>query len=202
MPPSTRERVLIDGAAGAMETDINAPSPPHRGLALIAHPNPLQGGAKDNKVVTTLAKVFFNLGYVALRPNFRGVGASAGAHDKGIGETDDMVAVVDYARGRFGALPLTLAGFSFGSFVQTRVARRVNAEKLVLVGPAVNRFPAEPVAENTLLIHGEHDDVVPLAAVFDWARPQNLPIVVVPGGDHFFHGRLDLLARLVFAHCR
>ncbi len=204
MPPSTRERVLIGGEAGAIETDINcpsAPSGPLRGIALIAHPNPLQGGAKDNKVVTTLAKVFFNLGYVALRPNFRGVGASAGAHDKGIGETGDMVTVIEYARGRFGELPLLLAGFSFGSFVQTRVARRVAAEKLVLVGPAVNRFPAETVAENTLVIHGEHDDVVPLAAVFDWARPQNLPIVVVPGGDHFFHGRLDQLARLVHVNC-
>jgi len=202
LPPSTRERVLIDGAAGAIETDINVPPAPYRGIALIAHPNPVQGGTKDNKVVTTLAKVFFNLGYVALRPNFRGVGASAGEHGKGIGETADLVTVIEYARGRFGVLPVLLAGFSFGGFVQTRVARHVDAERLVLIGPAVNRFPAEAVPENTLVIHGEHDDVVPLAAVFDWARPQNLPLVVVPGGDHFFHGRLDLLARLVFAHCR
>lgn len=201
MPPSTRERALIDGAAGAIETDINIPAVAHRGLALIAHPNPLQGGTKDNKVVTTLARVFFNLGYVALRPNFRGVGASAGAHDKGVGETDDLLVVIEYARQRFGALPVLLGGFSFGSFVQTRVAQRLKAERLVLVGPAVNRFPAETVPENTLVIHGEHDDVVPLAAVFDWARPQNLPVVVVPGGDHFFHGRLDLLARLVLANC-
>jgi len=202
MPPSTRERVLIDGAAGAIETDVNAPPAPFRGIALIAHPNPLQGGTKDNKVVTTLAKVFFNLGYVALRPNFRGVGASAGEHDKGAGETGDLVTVIDYARRRFGDFPLLLAGFSFGSFVQTRVAQRVAAERLVLIGAAVNRFPAESVAENTLVIHGEHDDVVPLAAVLEWARPQNLPLVVVPGGDHFFHGRLDLLARLVLANCR
>jgi len=202
MAPSTRERVLIDGAVGNIETDINAPVAPFRGIALIAHPNPVQGGTKDNKVVTTLAKVFFNLGYVALRPNFRGVGASAGEHDKGIGETDDLVMVIEYAWRRFGKLPVLLAGFSFGSFVQTRVARRIVAERLVLIGPAVNRFAAETVADNTLVIHGEHDDVVPLAAVFDWARPQNLPVVVVPGGDHFFHGRLDLLARLVLANCR
>jgi len=202
MAPSTRERVLIDGAVGNIETDINAPVAPFRGIALIAHPNPVQGGTKDNKVVTTLAKVFFNLGYVALRPNFRGVGASAGEHDKGIGETDDLVMVIEYAWRLFGKLPVLLAGFSFGSFVQTRVARRIVAERLVLIGPAVNRFAAETVADNTLVIHGEHDDVVPLAAVFDWARPQNLPVVVVPGGDHFFHGRLDLLARLVLANCR
>jgi hypothetical protein len=205
MPPSTRERVLIDGAVGVIETDINSPQAPHRahrGVALIAHPNPLQGGAKDNKVVTTLARVFFSLGYVALRPNFRGVGASAGEHDRGIGETDDMVAVIDYARRRFGELPVLLAGFSFGGFVQTRVAKRIAAERLVLVGPAVNRFPAESVPHTTLVIHGEHDEVVPLAAVLDWARPQNLPVVVVPGGDHFFHGRLDLLARLMLGNCR
>lgn len=202
MPPSTLERVLIDGPAGKIETDINHPGESRRGIALIAHPNPVQGGTKDNKVVTTLAKTFFSLGYVAVRPNFRGVGASEGAHDEGRGETDDLLAVAGYAKQRYGDLPLTLAGFSFGSFVQTRLARRIAAERLVLVGPAVNRFPAETVPQDTLVIHGEHDDVVPLSAVFDWARPQHLPIVVVPGGGHFFHGRLHLLSQIVFRHCR
>lgn len=202
MHPSTLETVTVEGAAGGIETDINVPEAPWRGLALIAHPNPLQGGTKDNKVVTTLARAFFSLGYVALRPNFRGVGASGGRHDEGRGETEDLIAVADYARRRFGALPLLLAGFSFGAFVQTRVAQRVSIERLVLVGPAVNRFPAETVPPDTLVIHGERDDVVPLAAVLDWARPQNLPIVVVPGGEHFFHGRLNLLSRIVLAYCR
>lgn len=192
---------MIDGAAGPIETDINDPNAPRRGIALIAHPNPVQGGTKDNKVVTTLAKCFFSLGYVTMRPNFRGVGSSAGTHDGGIGETDDLVAVARYAHDRFGELPVLLAGFSFGSFVQTRVAKRITAERLVLVGPAVGRFPAENVPENTLVVHGEHDDVVPLAAVLDWARPQHLPIVVVPGGEHFFHGRLNLLASIVLSHC-
>jgi len=192
---------MIDGAAGPIETDINDPNAPRRGIALIAHPNPVQGGTKDNKVVTTLAKCFFSLGYVAVRPNFRGVGASGGTHDGGMGETDDLVAVAQYAHDRFGELPVLLAGFSFGSFVQTRVARRIATERLVLVGPAVNRFPAETVPENTLVVHGEHDDVVPLGAVLDWARPQHLPIVVVPGGEHFFHGRLNLLSNIVLSHC-
>jgi hypothetical protein len=202
MPPSTLERVLVDGPAGHIETDINDPGEARRGIALIAHPNPVQGGTKDNKVVTTLAKTFFSLGYVAVRPNFRGVGASAGNHDEGRGETEDLLAVAAYARQRYGELSFILAGFSFGSFVQTRVARRIEAERLVLVGPAVNRFLAETVPQDTLVIHGEHDDVVPLAAVLDWARPQHLPIVVVPGGEHFFHGRLDLLARIVARYCR
>jgi alpha/beta superfamily hydrolase len=201
MPPSTLERLVIDGPAGALETDLNDPGLPRRGIALIAHPNPVQGGSKDNKVVTTLAKTLFGLGYVAIRPNFRGVGASAGVFDQGTGETDDLVAVIRYAKGRFGELPLLLAGFSFGAFVQTRVAQQVTAERLVLVGPAVNRFPAATVPANTLVVHGEHDEVVPLAAVLDWARPQHLPLVVVPGGEHFFHGRLHLLAQIVRAHC-
>lgn len=195
------ERVLIPGPAGSIEADIGDPGLPRRGVALIAHPNPLQGGTKDNKVVTTLARTLAGLGYVAVRPNFRGIGASTGNHDKGIGETDDLVAVAEYAMARFETRTLLLAGFSFGSFVQTRVAKRIACERMVLVGPAVNRFPAEAVPENTLVVHGELDDVVPLAAVLDWARPQNLPLVVVPGGEHFFHGRLHLLAQIVARWC-
>ena len=201
MHPSTLEQLTVEGPAGALETDLNDPGEPRRGLALIAHPNPVQGGTKDNKVVTTLAKTLFGLGYVAIRPNFRGVGASAGSFDQGKGETEDILAVARYAQTRFGDLPLLLAGFSFGAFVQTRVAQTLAPEKLVLVGPAVNRFPAAAVPADTLVIHGEHDDVVPLAAVFDWARPQQLPVIVVPGGEHFFHGRLHLLAQIVQRHC-
>jgi alpha/beta superfamily hydrolase len=202
MPPASLERVMIEGAAGPIETDLNDPGHDRRGIALIAHPNPLQGGTKDNKVVTTLAKAFYNLRYVTARPNFRGVGASAGVHDEGKGEADDLVAVAEHLRQRYAQGALILAGFSFGSFVQTRVAKRVNEDGLVLVGPAVNRFAAESVPADTLVIHGEHDDVVPLQAVLDWARPQHLPIVVVPGGEHFFHGRLNLLAQIVTRHFR
>ncbi len=201
MPPSSLERLVVDGPAGALATDLNDPGEPRRGIALIAHPNPVQGGTKNNKVVTTLAKTFFGLGYVAIRPNFRGVGESRGSFDQGIGETEDILAVARYATSRFGDLPLLLAGFSFGAFVQTRVAQVLPAERLVLVGPAVNRFPAATVPSDTLVIHGEVDDVVPLAAVLDWARPQQLPLVVVPGGEHFFHGRLHVLAQIVQRHC-
>jgi alpha/beta superfamily hydrolase len=202
IPPASLERVIVPGPVGAIETDLNDPAPQRRGVALIAHPNPVQGGTKDNKVVTTLAKAFFNLGYLTARPNFRGVGATEGTHDQGIGETDDLLAVAAYLRNRYGNPPLLLAGFSFGSFVQTRVAKEIPAERIVLVGPAVNRFRAEAVPADTLVIHGEHDDVVPLRDVLDWARPQELPIVVVPGGEHFFHGRLNLLAQIVVRYCR
>jgi alpha/beta superfamily hydrolase len=202
MPAASLERVLVDGPAGVIETDINDPGGTRRGVALIAHPNPVQGGTKDNKVVTTLAKAFFNLGYAAVRPNFRGVGKSAGSFDQGVGETEDLMSVAAYIAKRYDDPPVLLAGFSFGSFVQTRVAKRLTPERLVLVGPAVNRFPAETVPDDTLVVHGENDDVVPLQAVLDWARPQALPIVVVPGGEHFFHGRLNLLAQIVVHHCR
>ena len=199
MTPKTTERNVIEGPAGPLEVVINAPAAP-TGIALVAHPHPLQGGTLDNKVVQTLAKTFFALPYVAVRFNFRGVGASAGAFDDGNGETDDALAALGHARKRFGdALPVALAGFSFGTFVQTRVAHRVSAERLVLVAPAVKRFAEERVPVDTIVIHGEEDDVVPLADVFAWARPQELPIVVFPGCGHFFHGRLPQLQRLITA---
>ena len=191
------ERVLIDGAAGKIETVVDRPSEAARGAALIAHPHPLYGGTLDNKVVQTLAKTFFELGYIALRPNFRGVGASEGEHDEGVGETEDMLRVVAYAKETFGELPLILAGFSFGAAVQTQVARRVTPHRVVLVGVAVGRFPSESVPPDTIVIHGERDETVPLAKVLDWARPQELPVVVIPGADHFFHLRLSVIKNIV-----
>jgi alpha/beta superfamily hydrolase len=195
--PSSLSTVLVEGPAGAIDLALNDPGDSRRGLALIAHPHPLQGGTRDNKVVTTLARAFYSLGHCVARPNFRGVGATAGRHDEGKGETDDLIAVAHYLRERFGELPLVLAGFSFGSFVQTRVARRIAIAGLALIAPAVNRFDAEPVREDTLIVHGDEDDVVPLAAVLAWAKPQHLPVVVLAGGEHFFHGRLTQLQRIV-----
>ena len=200
IPAASLTRAMIGGPAGNIETDVNDPGGARRGIALIAHPNPVQGGTKDNKVVTTLAKCFFALGYVTARPNFRGVGASGGHHDEGRGETDDLITVAGHLRQQYGDLPLLLAGFSFGSFVHLRVAKQVPPQRMLLVGPAVSRFPAETAPPGTIVIHGEHYDVVPLAAVLDWARPQGLPVIIVPGGDHFFHGRLSLLSDIVIRY--
>ena len=194
------ERLQVDGPAGEIEVVVDAPQASPRGIALVCHPHPLQGGTLDNKVAHTLAKTFHAMGFAAARFNFRGVGRSAGAFDDGIGETDDALAVLRHVRGRFGeALPVALAGFSFGAYVQTRVAAKVEPAGLVLVGPAVNRFPLARVAAGTIVVHGEEDDVVPLADVFAWARPQELSVVVFPGCGHFFHGRLLELARIVTA---
>jgi len=191
---ASTERVLIAGPAGTLEVVVNAPDTARRGVALVAHPNPQQGGTLDNKVAQTLAKAFHALDYVAVRFNFRGVGASQGSFDDGDGECEDALAALDYARDRFGRhLACALGGFSFGAYVQTLVAQRVEAERLVLAGPAVKRFAVATVPPDTIVIHGEQDEVVPLADVFDWARPQLLPVVVFPGCTHFFHGRLPQL---------
>jgi uncharacterized protein len=192
----TRSRIA--GPAGALEIALNVPDVVPRGIALVAHPHPLQGGTLDNKVAQTLAKAFVALGYVSVRFNFRGAGNSEGTFDDGIGETADALAALAFAQREFAtAAAPVLAGFSFGSYVLTRVAHEVTAERLVLVGPAVKRFPVEHVPADTIVIHGEQDDVVALTDVLDWARPQRLPIVVFPGCGHFFHGRLVQLQQVI-----
>ena len=191
------ERVFIEGEAGRIETVIERPEAAPRGAALVAHPHPLYGGTLENKVAQTLARTFVELGYVALRPNFRGVGQSAGEHDEGRGETEDLLRVAAHAKEAFGDLPLVLAGFSYGAAVQTQVAQRTTPYRMVLVGIAVGRFPSEAVPTDTLVIHGERDETVPLAKVLDWARPQELPVVVIPGADHFFHLRLNIIRNIV-----
>ncbi|HEX4885032.1 MAG TPA: alpha/beta fold hydrolase [Casimicrobiaceae bacterium] len=197
MNPKTLERYTIAGPAGALEVAVNVPPGPPAGIALVAHPNPVEGGTLDNKVVHTLAKAFFSLSYAAVRFNYRGVGRSEGTFDGGDGETDDALAALAHAKERFGDRAVALGGFSFGGFIVSRVAKRTKAERLVLVGAAVGRFNVEPVPADTIVIHGEEDDVVPLADVLAWARPQELPVVVFPGAGHFFHGRLPQLARVV-----
>ena len=194
------KRSTIAGPAGVLEVAVNEPEATPHGIALVAHPHPLQGGTLDNKVAQTLAKTFAGLGYVSVRFNFRGVGKSEGAFDEGVGETADALAALDFGRSAFSALaqrPPVLAGFSFGSYVQSRVARAVAPERMVLVAPAVMRFPVETVPSDTIVIHGDEDDVVALADVLAWARPQQLPVIVFPGCGHFFHGRLAQLQRVI-----
>jgi uncharacterized protein len=198
MKPST-SRSFVAGPAGPIECATDGPATEARGVAVLCHPHPLHGGTMDNKVVQTLARAFVQLGYRAVRLNFRGIGHSAGAWDEGRGEVDDALAVIDACRDP--ALPLALGGFSFGGYIAAAAAARLpegaRAERLVLVAPAVVNFRAPPVSQDTLLLHGEADDVVPLAALLDWARPQSLPVTVFPGTGHFFHGQLPLLKNLI-----
>lgn len=196
MRASTRKE-FVAGPVGRIECAVDEPEGTAKGVALVAHPHPLFGGTLDNKVVQTLARAFVELGYQAWRPNFRGVGETEGTHDEGRGELEDLAAIVAH----LGPERLALAGFSFGAGVQVMLAQRVKAERLVLVGVAVTRFDLPRVQPGTLVIHGEQDETVPLAAVLDWARPQELPVVLVPGADHFFHRKLNILRELVRSHC-
>jgi len=199
------QKIMIQGQAGRIEMALDEPATTAKGVAVIAHPHPLFGGTMDNKVVQTLARAFTQWGWKAVRFNFRGVGGSEGSHDEGRGELLDMLSVVRHAA---PAGRLALAGFSFGAFVTSHALTALEQEReidsLVLVGTAASRFAVAPVPvqehAKTLVIHGESDDTVPLASVLDWARPQFLPVTVVPGVGHFFHGQLPLLKSLVVRH--
>lgn len=195
---SSTQREFVAGPAGRIEVAIDRPDGASRGAALIAHPHPQFGGTLDNKVVQTLARAFVELGYEAWRPNFRGVGASEGRYDEGRGEVDDLLAV--YGQLKLGKI--VLAGFSFGGAMAARAAAKVKSERVVLVAPGVGNFPAPAVPPGTLVIHGEQDETVPLSEVLDWARPQELPVLVMPGAEHFFHGKLPMLKAAVTGNWR
>jgi len=188
------------GSAGKLEGVAHNPLGDAQAIAVVCHPLPTMGGTMDNKVAVTLTKTFADLGCVALRFNLRGVGASEGEFTGGDGEVEDALAVVEFAREQFGDLPLLLSGFSFGGHVAARAAQQLQPRHLILAAPAVGRFAMPDVAADTLVIHGEYDDVIPLAAALDWARPQKLPIVVLPEAGHFFHGRLTQLRDIVKKH--
>lgn len=208
---ASTERRTLDGPAGPIEALIDKPAEAEaespRGLAVIAHPHPLYAGTMENKVVQTMARACVAAGYTAVRFNFRGVGQSGGVYDEGRGETHDYLAVVAQLAPD-ATTPLVLAGFSFGTFVVSQALSELDparqVDKIALIGAAVSRFAVPPLSAHlharTLVLHGELDDTVPLADVLNWARPQSLPVTVIPGGGHFFHGQLPLLKELVLRH--
>lgn len=197
-------KFFIEGPAGRIETILAEPARIPSGIAVVAHPHPLHGGTMDNKVVYTLFNSVLELGYIAVKFNFRGTGNSEGAFDHGIGEVEDAVAVVQSIKNQFidhaGDLPLLLAGFSFGGGVQIQAAERLNPESLILVSPSLKHVGALNIptnVKNTLIIQGDKDDIVPLNTILDWAAPQSLPVVIIPGAEHFFHGKLNILKRVI-----
>lgn len=197
----SRFKLRIDGPSGKIETVITDPGPTRRGLALIAHPHPLHGGTLDNKVVTTIASALYEQGYVAVRPNFRGVGLSEGEYDHGEGEVADMLAVLSFVRERYPDLPLVLAGFSFGAAVQSRVSEIAQPKQLLLVGPAVNLFKMGTAPPHTLVIHGEQDELVPIDKVRAWSAQYGVTLAVVRDADHFFHKKLSQLKQHILELC-
>lgn len=220
-------KINFQGPVGLIEASLDLPdevrhapsSYKPRGIALVAHPHPLLGGTMDNKVAQTLARTFAQLGYVTLRPNFRGVGATEGVHDDGKGEAQDLLAVIAWMKDPFSwqgikeleghawpqlveELPLAMAGFSFGSYVSSYVVKELTEkneapERLIMVGSATSKWDVAPVPKDTIVIHGEVDDVIPLTSVLDWARPQELTVQVIPGADHFFHRKLHYIRDLI-----
>ena len=220
-------KINFQGPVGLIEASLDLPDEVRhapssyrpRGIALVAHPHPLLGGTMDNKVAQTLARTFAQLGYVTLRPNFRGVGATEGVHDDGKGEAQDLLAVIAWMKDSFSwqgikeleghawpqlvdELPLAMAGFSFGSYVSSYVVKELTEkneapERLIMVGSATSKWDVAPVPKDTIVIHGEVDDVIPLTSVLDWARPQELTVQVIPGADHFFHRKLHCIRDLI-----
>ncbi len=190
------QKFFLNGPAGALECVLHLPDSAPRGIALVAHPHPLFGGTMDNKVAQTLVRTFVKLNYATAIMNFRGVGSSEGTHDEGHGETDDMALLLAHMRQQYPQIPFALAGFSFGTFVQAKLQQRLlgegtPAERLVLVGAAAGKWAMPSIPTDTILIHGELDDTIPLTHVFDWLRPQDIPVIVIPGADHFFHRKLQ-----------
>ena len=198
----SRHKLRIKGPAGAIETVVETPAGEARGLALVAHPHPLKGGSLDNKVAWTLARAALACGLIAIRPNFRGVGESEGAFDHGVGETEDLLAVARAAEAHYGPLPWTLLGFSFGAYVQQRVAKHLHAQRLIMVGPAVSMYAFEPTRIPSTIIHGDQDEVIPFAAARDYAQAHAIPLIVMEGCGHFFHGRLKELQDQVVRLCQ
>jgi alpha/beta superfamily hydrolase len=196
-----RRKLRISTPGGRMETVIDDPGESRKGLLLIAHPHPLQGGSMDNKVVHTLARVATDHDYVAVRPNFRGVGMSEGEYDHGVGETEDMLAIIEFVSRNYPDLPWRLAGFSFGGYVQHRVAKRIKTDCVLLVAPPVNLYTFDAPASATRLIHGDKDEVVPLAGAQDWATQHHIPLTVIHDSDHFFHGKLIELKKAATQLC-
>lgn len=193
---------LIAGPAGALQLVEQRPAAEATAVAVVCHPHPLRGGSLHNKIVHQLARCFAELGAVAVRFNFRGVGASEGSHDQGAGELHDLDAVVGWVRERWPDRPLWLAGFSFGGAVVLRAAPRHAPDWVVTVAPAVDYLVAEsgpPSGIPWLLIQGSDDEVVPTRQVLGWAEgvAQRPRLALLDNAGHFFHGRLKDLRRAV-----
>jgi alpha/beta superfamily hydrolase len=203
------ERVTFAGPAGDIEARVETPQGVTQPSAfgVVCHPHPLFGGTLDNKVVYTLARSFHDLGMPTIRFNFRGVGKSAGSYADGVGETEDALAAIAFGREKWPGAALWLAGFSFGGAVAIRAAAVANPARLVLVAPAIKRVSLEGVAVPAvpwLIVQGDADELVNAQETIDWAKPLANPpqIVVLPGVEHFFHGKLNELRDAVTAFAR
>lgn len=208
----------IQGPEGRLEAALTAPAErmevqfANQYVAVICHPHPLHGGTMDNKVVTTLMRTYRDWGVTVVRFNFRGVGKSAGAFDQGVGEVEDLRAVVAWVRERFPAARLLLAGFSFGSAIAAQVSYGCeNLHHLLLVAPPIERYSYDrdcvfdsPVC----VVQGDNDERVVAESVYSWIERLRSPVELIryPEAGHFFHGYLVEmkadLEQILIAHLR
>ena len=195
------ELLTLEGEAGALEAVAEDPGAPALSYAVVCHPHPLFGGTMNNKVVTTVARALRETGIPTLRFNYRGVGASAGAFDAGIGETQDADAVASWGARRWPGRTLVIAGFSFGGYVALRLAQQRIARQLITIAPAIESVGASIEIPRCpwLVVQGDADEVVDPAAVVQWVNGLDPAprLVVLPGVGHFFHGRLQELRNAV-----
>lgn len=199
MSNTERNEVLIDGPVGRIQLLMDYPDGQPKGVALISHPQPLLGGSPRHVVPLTLARQLCMHGWLVVRPSFRGVGLTEGEHDAGIGETDDSLAVIEYLGERYPQLPISIVGFSFGAYVFARVAcaRSEPLQAIALLGlpvgdvPGGRHYPGLPLPLDCLLVHGELDEMAPLANLMRWAAPEHRAVSVHAGVNHFFKGCLN-----------
>ena len=197
------EQIFIPGPVGQIEIFVDSPQDKIKGFAVVCHPHPLQGGNPQHKVPALLAQIFVEQGYVVYRPSFRGSGQSAGVHDDGFGETQDILAVIAHLRDRYPDLPFYAGGFSFGAHVLAKCQASLDVaqqpRQLILCGLptgsviGLRHYQTPDIQGDLLFLHGEQDDITLLSDLIAWAAPQKHPITILPGANHFFTGYLKQL---------
>lgn len=197
-----KSKILIDGPVGDLELSVLTPNEPINYVMVICHPNPVQGGTMDNKVVTTVERSCNKLDIISIRFNFRGVGSSEGLHDNGLGEQQDLLSVLKWIKKEFPEKSLILSGFSFGAYVAYRVVNNQQVAGFVCIGAPVTMkhysWDSLPVCP-WIIIHGEEDEVISYEDIVIWhtnlvKKPK---LISFEGTTHFFHGKLVLLQETI-----
>ena len=190
------ENLFLEGPVGRLEAILERPGEAAlAGAAVVCHPHPQHGGTMHNKVAHTLARAFVRSDFEVLRFNFRGTELSEGQYDNGVGELDDALAAIDFMRARHGSYPLWLTGFSFGAAIAVRAAVAAHVDGLVSVAPAISRFAAGLESQPDcpwLIIQGDEDELVDIEETVAWvdSLEPGPELLIINGGEHFFHGRL------------